>query len=225
MKIRNGKQKLFRWGKTLLCTGLVALSAFLVQAEAEDAQFGSLYFSLPEACTYQQGDCGVILKNGEQVGTLKAYPLPDGVTEGIQWQRELDLPEWQDETLGYFGDNDSLEFFSDVPPEQERTVMTLHTFFWDDQTLYDLCLDELKLDVSERETILFTAALGEAKANLPYQFNGLPEGYAVSYEDGNALITDGTQTVGGVAAYPIPDGIYDPYYNWFNWLADVGIPD
>lgn len=71
--------------------------------------------------------------------------------------------------------------------------------------------------------ILFTAALGGAKANLPYQFN-LPEGYAVSYEDGNALITDGTQVVGGVAAYPIPDGVYDPYDKWFNWLADVGIP-
>ena len=166
MKIRNGKQKLFRWGKTLLCTGLVALSAFLVPAQAEDVQFGSLCFSLPEACIYEQGDYGLILKNGEQVGTLKAYPLPDGVTEGIQWQRELDLPEWQDETLGYFGDNDSLEFFSDVPPEQERTVLNLHTFFWDDQTLYDLCLDELKLDVSERETILFTAALGEAKAKI-----------------------------------------------------------
>ena len=89
----------------------------------------------------------------------------------VQWQRELDIPEWQDDTLGYFGDNFSLEFFSDVPPEQERTVMTLHTFFWDDQTLYDLCLDELKLDDSEREMILFTAALGGAKVNLPYQFN------------------------------------------------------
>lgn len=224
MKIRNEKQKFFRWGKTLLCTGLVVLSAFLVPAQAEDVQFGSLYFSLPEECSYQQGDCGLILKNGEQVGTLKAYPLPEEIDEQIQWQRELDIPEWQDDTLGYFGDNLSLEFFSDVPPEQERTVMTLHTFFWDDQTLYDLCLDELKLDDSEREMILFTAALGGAKANLPYQFN-LPEGYAVSYEDGNALITDGTQIVGGVAAYPIPDGVYDPYDKWFNWLADVGIPD
>ena len=224
MKIRWKNNNRFRWSKALLCTGLMVLSAFLVPAEAEDVQFGSLYFSLPEKCSYQQGDCGLILKNGEQVGALKAYPLPEDINDGIQWQQELDIPEWQDDTLGYFGDNFSLEFFSDVPPEQERTVMTLHTFFWDDQTLYDLCLDELKLDDSEREMILFTAALGGAKVNLPYQFN-LPEGYAVSYEDGNALITDGTQIVGGVAAYPIPDGVYDPYDKWFNWLADVGIPD
>lgn len=224
MKIRWKNNNRFQWRKALLCTGLMVLSAFLVPTEAEDVQFGSLYFSLPEACTYQQGDYGLILKNGEQVGTLKDYPLPEGIDEQIQWQRELDFPEWQDETLGYFGDKYSLEFFSDVPLEQERTVMTLHTFFWDDQTLYDLCLDELKLDDSEREMILFTAALGGAKANLPYQFN-LPEGYAVSYEDGNALITDGTRIVGGVAAYPIPDGVYDPYDKWFNWLADVGIPD
>ena len=56
MKIRWKNNNRFRWSKALLCIGLMVLSAFLVPAEAEDVQFGSLYFSLPEECSYQQGD-------------------------------------------------------------------------------------------------------------------------------------------------------------------------
>lgn len=44
MKIRWKNNNRFQWSKALLCTGLMVLSAFLVPAEAEDVQFGSLYF-------------------------------------------------------------------------------------------------------------------------------------------------------------------------------------
>ena len=98
MKIRWKNNNRFQWSKALLCTGLMVLSAFLVPAEAEDVQFGSLYFSLPEKCSYQQGDCGLILKNGEQVGALKAYPLPEDINDGMQWQRDLDSPEGHSDT-------------------------------------------------------------------------------------------------------------------------------
>lgn len=222
MKRRN--KNYLRWVRTLLCTGLAAVPALLLSVKAEDVQLGSFYFSLPEEFSYQQ-DSGLILKNGEQVGTVKAYPLPENIEEGIGWQRELDLPEWQDESLGYFGDNTSLEFFSDVPPEQEHTVMTLHSFFWDDRTLYDLCLDELKVEDGQRQKILATAAVGEQKTPLPYEFDDLPEGITVIYEDDGVKFVDGTRIVGGVTAYPIPEGVYDPYDKWFSWLADVGIPD
>ncbi len=53
----------------------------------------------------------------------------------------------------------------------------------------------------------------------------LPEGYAVFGQDGNAVISNGSEIVGGVIGYLIPDGVYDPYDKWFNWLEDVGIPD
>lgn len=222
MKRRN--KNYFRWVKALLCTGLVALPAFLLPVQAEDVQCGSLFFTLPEEFSYQQ-DSGLILKNGEQVGRVAAYPLPEDINDGIAWQQALDFPEWQDESLGYFGDNTSLEFFSDVPPEQERTVLTLHSFFWDDRTLYDLCLDELKLDDAQQRAILASAAVGERKTPLPYAFDDLPEGYAVIEEEDGVKITDGSRIVGGVTAYPIPEGVYDPYDEWFTWLEDVGIPD
>lgn len=53
----------------------------------------------------------------------------------------------------------------------------------------------------------------------------LPEGYTLREEDGQLLISDDTQVVGGVTAYHIPEGVYDPYDKWFMWLEDVGIPD
>ena len=62
-------------------------------------------------------------------------------------------------------------------------------------------------------------------APLPYRVEALPAGYSAVHEDGQILITDGQQTVGGVVGYPIPDGVYDPYDKWFDWLEDVGIPD
>ena len=62
-------------------------------------------------------------------------------------------------------------------------------------------------------------------APLPYRVGDLPTGYSAVYEDDQILITDGQQTVGGVVGYPIPDGVYDPYDKWFDWLEDVGIPD
>lgn len=225
MKRRNKNRRFFRWGRTLLCAGVVAMSAFLLPVQAEDVQFGSLYFSLPEEFSYQQGDSGLILKDGEQVGTVKAYPRPERIEEGIDWLQQLDLPEWQDESLGYYGDNTSLEFFGDVPPEQEQTVLTLHSFFWDDQTLYDLCLDELKVEDGQRQAILDSAAVGEKETPLPYDFGELPEGYAVIREDDGVKIISGSQIVGGVTVYPIPEGVYDPYDKWFTWLEDVGIPD
>ena len=62
-------------------------------------------------------------------------------------------------------------------------------------------------------------------APLPYRVGDLPTGYSAVHEDDQILITDGQQTVGGVVGYPIPDGVYDPYDKWFDWLEDVGIPD
>lgn len=53
----------------------------------------------------------------------------------------------------------------------------------------------------------------------------MPEGY--TYDEKSMYITrnsDG-KLVGGLAIYPIPDGVYDPEDKWFDWLYKVGIPD
>lgn len=210
--------------------------------------YGDLYFTLPEGFDYTLEELekkphtmdfrGILSKDGAPVGTVMEYARPEAPDDVFQWQQELDLPEWQDSTLGYFADalpdeaggirQSSLEFFSDVPPEQEQTVKRLHTFFFFGEAAYDLCLDEMLLGEQEVHEILSSASVGAAKeetAALPYRIDVLPEGYSVLYDDGGISITDGTQIVGGITGYPIPDGVYDPYDKWFEWLANVGIPD
>lgn len=210
--------------------------------------FGDFYFTLPEGFTYRLEELaqkphtmlfrGILSKDGSQVGTVMEYARPEVLDDDFQWQHDLDLPEWKDSTLGFFADatpdgtggigQSSLEFFSDVPTEQERTVKRLHTFFFYGESMYDLCLDEMLLDDQEVQEILSTASVGTAKKEtpaLPYQIADLPEGYSVLYDDSGILITDGTQIVGGIIGYSIPEGVCDTYDQWFEWLADVGIPD
>ena len=54
----------------------------------------------------------------------------------------------------------------------------------------------------------------------------LPEGYyEMRDEEGNILFTDGTDTVGGVLCYSIPEGLYDPDDHIEVLLYRMGIPD
>ena len=58
------------------------------------------------------------------------------------------------------------------------------------------------------------------------KINDLPEGYYYEIDQNqNIIFTDGLQTVGGITSYPIPDGIYDPEDESFNWLKKLVIPD
>jgi len=54
----------------------------------------------------------------------------------------------------------------------------------------------------------------------------LPQGYFEDHdEDGNIIFTDGTNTVGGILCYPIPEGMYDPEEHMEVLLYEMGIPD
>ena len=58
------------------------------------------------------------------------------------------------------------------------------------------------------------------------KINDLPEGYFYEIDQNqNIIFVDGLQTVGGITSYPIPDGIYDPEDESFNWLKKLVIPD
>ena len=58
------------------------------------------------------------------------------------------------------------------------------------------------------------------------QNDPLPDGYIESRDDkGNIIFTDGTDTVGGVICYRIPEGIYDPDDHMETLLYRMGIPD
>ena len=229
----------------VLCLGiLMACGLNPRQAEGEEntqvsgpatIRVGELSYQLPEGLTYEHREDGDVITDGTHVlGGDRTFPMPADVS-GWDWLQNLDLWEWEDETLGYYadsfgGDRMSLEFFSDVPEGVERTVLRQHELFFGSDCIYDLWFDELLLEASLREEILSTVKIGpeseSVTSSLPYEIGTLPEGIsALTGENGDILLTNGTSILGGITGYPIPEGVYDPYDEHFDWLEKVGIPD
>ena len=166
------------------------------------------------------------------IGGVMAFPIPENFSsDSWDWLHELDLPEWQDDTLGYSAGGApsvevTVEFFSDVPEGQERTVLNEHNLYFYDGWIYDLWFDKLAVKTEDMDLILNSVLVGA----VPYQIVNLPNGY--TYEtvpDGRILLIrkgpgDGT-VVGRIDRYLIPEGVYDPYDDAYLWLEDVGIPD
>lgn len=156
-----------------------------------------LFFILPEGCTeemQEKGDgkwrdsregCVIIMTDGQStIGGVMAFPIPENFSaDNWDWLHELDLPEWQDETLGYSaggapGDEVSVEFFSDVSEGQERTVLNEHTLYFYEGWIYDLWFDKLTVKPEVMVAILDTVSLGEPKPNpttLPNEIGELPQ--------------------------------------------------
>ena len=198
-------------------------------------QVGELSYQLPEGLTYEYQENGGVITDGTNVlGGDITFPMPADVS-GWDWIQTLDLWEWEDDTLGYYadsfgGDRIDLEFFSDVPEGVERTVLRQHQLFFGSNSIYDIWFDELLMEPSRREEILSTVKIGQESepvaSSLPYEIGTLPEGIStLSGENGDILLTNGTSIVGGITGYPIPEGVYDPYDEYFQWLEQVGIPD
>ena len=122
-----------------------------------------------------------------------------------------------------------MEFFSDVPEGQERTVLNAHNLYFYEGWIYDLWFDELRAKPEVMEAILDTVSLGEPKPNpttLPYEIGELPQGYAAGVTaEGNILIDNLQGMVGLITSYPIPKGVYDPNDGAWLWLEDVGVED
>ena len=209
-----------------------------------------LYFTLPEGCTeemQEKGDshwrdsregCVIIMTDGtDTIGGVMAFPIPENFSaDNWDWFHNLDLPEWKDETLGYSaggapGSEVSVEFFSDVPPGEERAVQNLHNLYFWDGWIYDLWFDELKIKPEVMEAILDSISVGEEKeipvADMPYKILEMPAGgYDYRTEaDSSITFRKGDSIVGGIVAYAIPEGVYDANDDIFLWLEDVGIPD
>ena len=203
-------------------------------------------FRIPAGCitekrekkTHEQTDDGLDVaywefSDGESIiGGVNTYRIPENFSaDNWDWLQELDLPEWQDETLGYYADSFSgqysLEFFSDVPEGVEREVLRCHNFFPYGDWFYDIWFDELVASTQLRDSILRTVQLGEAaEPALAAQIQELPDGYSyLTSESGSIQFTDGKSIIGGIESYPIPEGVYDPSDDVFLWLEDVGIPD
>ena len=206
-------------------------------------------FRIPAGCItekrekniYEQTDDGLDVAYWEFVdgksiiGGVNTFRIPENFSaDNWDWLQELDLPEWQDDTLGYSaggapGVEVSVEFFSDVPEGQERTVLNEHTLYFYEGWIYDLWFDKLTAKPEVMAAILDTVSLGAPKPNpttLPYEIGELPQGYdAAVTAEGNILIDNLQGKVGFITSYPIPEGVYDPNDGAYLWLEDVGVED
>lgn len=200
--------------------------------------FGEMHFTLPQGyqLEMQTTDAGVITSENGTVGGVQRYPMEVLPFDMMGWMQELPLTEWEDDTLGNSagggGDQYSIHFFSDVPPDQPRTVQTQHNFYHYNGWLYDLWLDELRSDTVVRIVILDTVHLGavpgvgSAEAALAYEIGELPMGYSHTTEpDGSIQFRSDHTVVGGIVGYAIPAGTYDPDDRTFGWLEKLGISD
>ena len=215
-----------------------------------------LRFRMPAGCIierrekniYEQTDDGLDVaywefSEGESlIGGINTFRIPENFSadnwdwRDWDWLQALDLPEWQDETLGYWaegkpGDVVSVEFFSDVPEGQERTVLNGHNLYFYDGWIYDLWFDKLTVKPEVMKAILDSVSVGEEKAiqvvGMPYEILEMPAGgYDYRVEtNGSISFLKGDSTIGGIAAYPIPEGVYDPNDDAYLWLEDVGVED
>ena len=147
--------------------------------------------------------------------------------------RALGVPE--EEPLGYMsggsaGKNVTISIFSDVPEGQPRLVQHQHNLYYWGDLIYDLWFDEQAMPQDIMESLLNSVSLGGqltySSGVIPYEIGDLPQGLS-SFVDGDGSIwfRKGEAIVGGIADYPIPQGVYDPMDEVFLWLQDVGIPD
>lgn len=210
-----------------------------------------LRFRIPAGCItekrekkiHEQTDDGLDVAywefaDGESIiGGVNTFRIPEDFNaDNWDWLHELPLPEWQDETLGYSAGGSpsvevTVEFFSDVPDGQERTVLNEHTLYFYEGWIYDLWFDELRVKPEVMVAILDTVSVGEEKTipvvDMPYTILEMPAGgYDYRVEaDGSISFLKGDNSIGGIVAYPIPEGVYDPNDDAWLWLEDVGVPD
>ena len=207
-----------------------------------------LFFTIPQGCTYEirekdgtdwngsrEGRADILTDGTDTIGGVFVFPIPENFSvDSWDWLYALDLPEWQDETLGSYadgsiGDQVNVEFFSDVPAEQERTVLHVHHLYFYEDWIYDLWFDEMAADPGIMNAILDSVNMPVPQpdsVSVPYQIGELPTGFTwEATTQGSIDIWKGNAVVGGITGYRIPDGVYDPYDDAFLWLEDVGIPD
>lgn len=183
---------------------------------------------LPDQCSITVDRFGTLtFTDGDiTLGGVQTFPLPADLSG--DWMRQLPLWEWEDETLGSMADGNTIEFFSDVPPDQERTVLRNHNFIFGDTKVIDVWFDGLVANPSVQRAIFNSVGVSASplltvEPTAPY-FNP-PPGFTLSTQDSQTYtIKKGDQVVGGLSAYPLPD-TYDPTDRHYDWLERSGISD
>lgn len=198
-----------------------------------------LYYTLPEGCTQMTVEAGEDrneqeLREGNTViGGVRAFKIPSDIS-GADWLEELVFPEWGMENVGYMASGTlasgyTVDFFSDVPEGQPKTLLNRHNvYLWENQ-IYDVWFNEYTVSPEVENAILKTVRFGSdtlaVPSSVPIDLAMLPESVSLKSGKNRAIlfVKDG-ETVGQIDTYDIPDSVENPYAD-FDWLAEAGVSD
>lgn len=213
-------------------------SAIIAITGSASIDVWDLYYTLPEGCTQMTVEAGEDrneqeLREGNTViGGVRAFKIPSDIS-GADWLEELVFPEWGMENVGYMASGTlasgyTVEFFSDVPEGQPKTLLNRHNVYLWENRIYDVWFNEYTVSPEVESAILNTLSFGSETAipsSLPIDLAMLPENVSLkSGENGAILFVKDGETIGAIDTYDIPDSVENPYAD-FDWLAEAGVAD
>lgn len=215
-------------------------SAIIAITGSASIDVWDLYYTLPEGCTQMTVEAGEDrneqeLREGNTViGGVRAFKIPSDIS-GADWLEELVFPEWGMENVGYMASGTlasgyTVEFFSDVPEGQPKTLLNRHNVYLWENRIYDVWFDEYTVSPEVENAILQTVSFGSdtlaVPSSVPIDLAMLPENVSQkSGENGAILFVKDGETIGAIDTYDIPDSVENPYADYYPWLAEAGISD
>lgn len=233
------------WGRTdrgWIFMDYVTLSENALFGTTGEASIGiwDLYYTLPEGCVQmtleasEDRDEEELREGNTVIGGVRAFKIPSDIS-GADWLEELVFPEWGMENVGYMASGTlasgyTVEFFSDVPEGQPKTLLNRHNVYLWENRVYDVWFNGYTVSPEVENAILNTLSFGIEKAaipsSLPIDLAMLPENVSQkSGENGAILFVKDGETIGAIDTYGIPDSVENPYVDYYPWLAEAGISD
>ena len=232
------------WGRTdrgWIFMDYVTLSENALFGTTGEASIGiwDLYYTLPKGCVQmtleasEDRDEEELREGNTVIGGVRAFKIPSDIS-GADWLEELVFPEWGMENVGYMASGTlasgyTVEFFSDVPEGQPKTLLNRHNVYLWENRIYDVWFNGYTVSPEVESAILNTLSFGIEKAvipsSLPIDLAMLPESVSLKSGKNRAIlfVKDG-ETVGQIDTYDIPDSVENPYAD-FDWLAEAGVAD
>ena len=233
-----------RWGRTdrgWIALDYVTLSENAISGTTGSASMGiwGLYYTLPEGCVQvtleasQERNEQELREGNTVIGGVRAFKIPSDIS-GADWLEELVFPEWGMENVGYIASGTlasgyTVDFFSDVPEGQPKTLLNRHNVYLWENRIYDVWFNEYTVSPEVENAILKTVRFGSdtlaVPSSVPIDLAMLPESVSPkSGENGATLFVKDGETIGAIDTYDIPDSVENPYAD-FDWLAEAGVAD
>lgn len=232
------------WGRTdrgWIFMDYVTLSENAISGTTGSASMGiwDLYYTLPEGCNQmtleasQERNEQELREGNTVIGGVRAFKIPSDIS-GADWLEELVFPEWGMENVGYMASGTlasgyTVDFFSDVPEGQPKTLLNRHNVYLWENRIYDVWFNEYTVSPEVENAILKTVSFGSdtlaVPSSVPIDLAMLPESVSPkSGENGATLFVKDGETIGAIDTYDIPDSVENPYAD-FDWLAEAGVAD